>query len=516
MSSVTVSNIGWFSEGGFFWLDIDLWGDYHEIPVVYDEEGLNQGWGCPEEIIVNDVFKFVQYYENDNVYEKYTAGNPSGEFYSLYDIEGNGYYTGLIGSPCMFAVLSLEYDGVPLIFYSAVSVQYYALEVPLTIQVTGLQLPEDLTIATELSASYHDEDYDSVADLVRGANYGSTCTITDVGDDQYFPMKFDTFTYYNDGYITIPWDTEVNTDLVIAGVAIATTNTALYDSLKVKALLGDFTLGGNSVVSIALEDAVADSYTDIQFKGAANQAKTTTYELDTPTKSYGLLGVVGNKVTIQLDGHKTVTHEFPYITSTDKVTITTRGSTIIVDADVYYTSGLKATIYFCSCDPRIVDKTDYISSYAVLLGDFVAPYSVMAPTLRVDYGRIVYSDEVWSGAFHGNYVLIEEATTGSETYPWVSTPAYYYVTDKVCVGANVWDLHLKKDLLMTYKAKINKSIKGYVDRASENFNPALPDPVIGVQAGQGVTSGTIATSSVFKQGVTGDFVLTGILVAPST
>lgn len=508
MTTVTVPNIGWFSEGNFFWLDIDLWGDYNEIPVVYDEEGLNQGWGCPEEIIVNDGYKFVQYYENDNVYQKYQFGKETSEFYSLLDIEGNGYYTGLIGSPCTFSYIQFTYKGVPLLVYTAPLKFADITGYPVDVTVHGLQLPS--TIAYDDTERTLRELYE----LWVNTEYGDISTITRTSDDPedwaefMFPFKFVDVTYYegDDQYI-YTWADAGMADVsqagfeafeelrvIIAGSVVpwADTQGQIPDVVLVNSNLGDFNIRGTEAISVELME-VGQRISHIIFTG---QGTDTTYDLEDPTENYKVLGIVGNTVMIQIDDHKTVTHTYEY--QVGEVTLDPSGDTLIVTATTKADpDDVTCQLYQCSADPRVVDKTNYLTNIQQLSGSWVVPFDEMSPVLRINLSNNLVTS--------GNYCSIYSAGWGTK---------YYFIKNRVCVGQEVWDLYLEEDVLMTFKSYFKPAI-GLIDRSETAYNLLIPDSTIPLEVGQNVTVREIP-NDVFSDNYGYNYVLTGLMVGGET
>lgn len=108
-------DLEYFDEGGWYWLsDVHREGfEYARVKVhkEVNEEGfeIDDRLGCPERIVKNSSFYFVQTYPQDNVYELYSNGIATGMYYSLIDFDGTGYYTILMGSPCEYAYLKVEF-----------------------------------------------------------------------------------------------------------------------------------------------------------------------------------------------------------------------------------------------------------------------------------------------------------------------------------------------------------------------------------------------------------------------
>lgn len=101
--SVTITNLEYLEEGGFYWLDSELRENFQGIPCVgYDfDPDITDHSHAPKSIVWKS-WEFQQFYEDDNVYLLYIDGVSTDLYYTLKDWDGTGYYTCLIGSPCYY------------------------------------------------------------------------------------------------------------------------------------------------------------------------------------------------------------------------------------------------------------------------------------------------------------------------------------------------------------------------------------------------------------------------------
>lgn len=220
-------------------------------------------------------------------------------------------------------------------------------------------------------------------------------------------------------------------------------------------------------------EPVDQPLTKIKFTG---QGTDTTYELDEATENYKILDIVGNTVTIQIDGHKTVTHT--YEDQVGEVTLDPSGDTIIVTATTKSDPDeISCVLYNCTCDPRYVEKTQYLDSVSIIHGSWVSPYNQFSPTLRLDLSEITNDDGDTVSVSDFNYVKIIDQTGGR----------FYYVTDRSCVGKGVWDIYLTEDVLMTFPEVIG-SMTAMVDRWEGSTDGTIVDPIFPVGAGQTLTT----------------------------
>lgn len=110
-NSVNVPYLYYEAEGGFYWLNGNLKGDYKGAMRHYSmtPEGFEVGddISAPKYIVADSGFYFEQVYEEDNVYRLYVGGAATDQYYSLLDFDGTGYYTILMGSPCEWAYVKV-------------------------------------------------------------------------------------------------------------------------------------------------------------------------------------------------------------------------------------------------------------------------------------------------------------------------------------------------------------------------------------------------------------------------
>lgn len=101
-------------------------------------------------------------------------------------------------------------------------------------------------------------------------------------------------------------------------------------------------------------------------------------------------------------------------------------------------------LYVNTSEPTVVDKT--IVSIETLSGFLRDNSSVTNPVIRIEYANPVSC----------NYVYIPEFNR------------YYYVDDIVSLRTNLWELHLRVDVLMSFKTDIRNSQVIVEETASES------------------------------------------------
>ena len=91
------------------------------------------------------------------------------------------------------------------------------------------------------------------------------------------------------------------------------------------------------------------------------------------------------------------------------------------------------TLYTCSSEPIVVSKV--LSQVTQLTGVLREPSSVTNPIVKIELGDPVGC----------NYAHISEFNR------------YYYIDDIVSIRSNLWELHLRVDVLMSFATDIRRS-----------------------------------------------------------
>lgn len=116
------------------------------------------------------------------------------------------------------------------------------------------------------------------------------------------------------------------------------------------------------------------------------------------------------------------------------------------------------TLYNCTAEPNMLDKSGYLTS--------VASYSGAVARHNVD----MISPEI----------TLEESATNivSANYCYISDfGRYYQIVEKSCDVNGLWKLSLKEDVLMSFKNSI-LNLSGIVARQHYNYDMYLPDNMI--------------------------------------
>lgn len=204
-SSPSLPYLSYFPEGGFYWLNGLVTNQLkilpvHRSPSEFDpDDTVPDHTAAPEYINVDGVNAyFKQTYPDDNVYEFIVAGVSAG-FYSLLDIDGTGYYTGLMGSPCEYAYLSVKFPksltGLSQDLTGYLRARAYKSE-----YIEGLFVQSNyLTFTDNVRLEWDNEDKTLTAYYdCDGKSYESICVAYHVGDPSvdnsslpaYFAMAF--------------------------------------------------------------------------------------------------------------------------------------------------------------------------------------------------------------------------------------------------------------------------------------------------------------------------------------
>ena len=91
------------------------------------------------------------------------------------------------------------------------------------------------------------------------------------------------------------------------------------------------------------------------------------------------------------------------------------------------------TLYTCSSEPIVVSKE--LSQVVQLSGTLREPSSVTAPVVKIELGDPVGC----------NYAHISEFNR------------YYFIDDIVSIRSNLWEIHLRVDVLMSFATDIRRS-----------------------------------------------------------
>lgn len=95
---------------------------------------------------------------------------------------------------------------------------------------------------------------------------------------------------------------------------------------------------------------------------------------------------------------------------------------------------MTVTIYSCSCETIVLNKTSYLTSLASFSGTVRDEVDIVNPRILVA-GNVIA----------GNYCYIDDFAS------------YYYITEKTVVRDGLTDITLKRDPLMTAKTGIASS-----------------------------------------------------------
>lgn len=122
--------------------------------------------------------------------------------------------------------------------------------------------------------------------------------------------------------------------------------------------------------------------------------------------------------------------------------------------------------------------------------------------------RVSYPDAQAFETNGFNYVKI--AGTASATSEWEKRDKYFFITNAESIGKGLFNIHLKCDVLMTYKKEILNT-QATVIRSSNNYNmylndgeyyKALPYPIMGCKEFPSGFGGYKILLSTFSKGVT--------------
>ena len=110
-------------------------------------------------------------------------------------------------------------------------------------------------------------------------------------------------------------------------------------------------------------------------------------------------------------------------------------------------------LYQNSAEPNKVDKSSNLSLIATLSGD-----------------QVELDNNIRSPQF-----IVSSTTTPTYNYAYIEAyRRYYYITDIIWAGQNLWRLVLRCDVLMSFKSRI-LALSAMVSRQENNYNNMLPD-----------------------------------------
>lgn len=127
---------------------------------------------------------------------------------------------------------------------------------------------------------------------------------------------------------------------------------------------------------------------------------------------------------------------------------------VVLYAKWKYKGSFDMTFYNNTIEDIRVNKTNYLLNATNGTGYIREPTSIVNMSVMVEY----------SGVFNFNYCYI----------PYFNR--YYYITDIENCLVNLWRVHLKCDVLMTYKDYI-KSQEAYILRQENVYNADVIDPI---------------------------------------
>lgn len=207
-SSPSAPYLYYFTDGGFYWLNGHVTSELRSLPVQYspaewDPDELIPNYdGCPEYISVDGVSAyFKRAYPDSNVYEFVVAGASAG-YYSLLDIDGTGYYTALMGSPCEYAYLTVVFPREITGLKSDIK-GYLRSRIYNSADVSGLFAQSKYLTFTDNVWVEWDNDTKKLTAYydVEGVSYSSVCGVYHFGDSgvdsSSLPAPF--YAYFADG-----------------------------------------------------------------------------------------------------------------------------------------------------------------------------------------------------------------------------------------------------------------------------------------------------------------------------
>ena len=133
-----------------------------------------------------------------------------------------------------------------------------------------------------------------------------------------------------------------------------------------------------------------------------------------------------------------------------------------INTSVYYPNNV-IRLYKNYCEDNVVQKQTLLQSVGVISGVFRDDFSVISPSVIIEYDQFP----------NFNYVYVEAFNR------------YYFVRDITSIRKNLWEIDLSIDVLMTYKRAIYDSY-AFVDRNELEFDPFIEDDLQVIQEGYNV------------------------------
>lgn len=141
--------------------------------------------------------------------------------------------------------------------------------------------------------------------------------------------------------------------------------------------------------------------------------------------------------------------------------------------------------YRNTADPRVVDKTSYLSLIMDANGYMREECSVLNPVIALETTNNVQMVEANGEDVmaNGDYIAYDYQIVDSLpkfNYAYIEEfNRYYYVTGITAVRSGLWRVFLKCDVLMSFKSDFVKyGVFGFVTRNEYDFNEKIDDPLM--------------------------------------
>ena len=264
-------------------------------------------------------------------------------------------------------------------------------------------------------------------------------------------------------------------------------------------------------------NSIADVvYSESYTVKSSDSSQTLSTLTEAPPMTKAVLSTVGSQKTLVLTGDNTKEYTMTWTSETPEgyrflglatkpnsstpnvptggveTPVVWSGDTVLYEVYGVYrppATTFSVYLYKCSCDSKVVDKTEKLTQVALLQGALRDVTSMLSFDIIVEYGQVPTFNYAYIPSFN----------------------RYYFIDDIVSVNNNMWELLMSVDVLMTYKTAI-KALPAFIDRSESNYDRFVIDNNLPMKQGE-VIETTFVTNELFvKESGNGTYVLQGLAV----
>lgn len=262
-------------------------------------------------------------------------------------------------------------------------------------------------------------------------------------------------------------------------------------------------------------NSIADVvYSESYTVKSSDGSQTLSTLTEAPSMTKAVLSTVGSQKTLVLTGENDKEYTMTWTSETPEgyrflglstkpnsstpnvptggieTTVVWSGDTVLYEVYGVYrppATTFSVYLYKCSCDSKVVDKTEKLTQVALLQGALRDVTSMLSFDIIVEYGQVPTFNYAYIPSFN----------------------RYYFIDDIVSVNNNMWEMLMSVDVLMTYKTAI-KALPAFIDRSESNYDRFVIDNNLPMKQGE-VIETTFVTNELFvKESGNGTYVLQGL------